>query len=206
MEVIDLVQHNIDPFVEITARFSVGFVQLTVEFDHGVLALGVPASAQVLHQFEYAVLQQHHSYLFCRNPLILQMGQIVIDSLESQVDGVFALVVHAHAYKHLDSQRLVFVGQGVRLLAHVHLVELVEQPVGLVDRSQVAVLRSPRFVEFRQVVGLNRAGVYAERSAFVVHLLLEHSRRGVDVDGWVAWPQPLHFSERELERVLGHFQ
>ncbi len=203
VKVVDLIQHDVDPFFEVAAGFAVGPVQLAVELDHRVFALGVAPGSQVLDQLEDAVLEQHHAHFFCGYALLLEVGEVVVDALEGEVDGVFGLVVHADAYEDFDAERLVAVCHRVRLLPHVHLAELVEQSVSLVDGTQIGVFRSAGFVEFGEVVGLDGPGIDAEGSAFVVHLLLEHSRGGVDVDGGVAGsPQFHHVSKR----VLGHFQ
>jgi len=70
------------------------------------------------------------------------MGQIVVDAIESEVDGVFALVVHANTHEDLYPQGLTFICCGIGLLAHVHLLELVNKAVRLVNLTEVDILRS----------------------------------------------------------------
>ena len=116
------------------------------------------------------------------------MRQVLVYPIQSQVDRVFALIIHAHAHQDLDAERLLPVRVGEGLFAAVHLAELVDESIGLVYLAEVGVLWGPLVVELGEVIGLDGSGVNAEGAALVVDFLLEDPGGGVDIDGRIPWP------------------
>jgi hypothetical protein len=173
IEVVDFFEDYAYPLLQVAAGFTVKFIELPVKFHHRVLPLGIGPCLPVGHQFQNPVLDEHHSDLFGGNTLGLEMLQIVVDAAESQVDGVFTLVVHANADQYLDSERLSSERTVPRL--HVHLTELIDQSVCLVDFSEVGDVWRSLVVVLGDIISLDGASKNAERAAGVVDLLLKDS-------------------------------
>lgn len=183
VEVVDLVEDNVDPVFQVAARLPVDSVELSVELHHRILSLRVGPGLPVSHKFQDPVLHQDHPDFLGGKPFRLEVLQVFVNPAESEVDGVFAFVVHANADEDFDSEGLVPEFVVPRL--SVHLAELVDHTVGPVDFPEVAHFGSPLVVVLGGVVGVYWAGVDAEGTTSVVDLLLEDSGRGVDVQSGV---------------------
>ena len=62
-----------------------------------------------------------------RDALECKVVKVIVDPVEGQVDGVLALIVHAHTGQDLDLQRRLL--HTIHDLRLVHLRELVNHPV-----------------------------------------------------------------------------
>jgi hypothetical protein len=113
------------------------------------------------------------------------VGEVVVESVEGEVDGVFALVVHADTDEDLDAEGGFVASEDIGL-AFVHLLELVDEAAGFVYFAEVGIFGGALVVVLVEVIGLDGSGVEAEGSALVVYLLLEDPWRGVYIQHGVA--------------------
>ena len=112
------------------------------------------------------------------------MDQVVVDSVEREVDRIFRLVVHTHAAEHLYAG---WVGSDTQvwtdpLGALVHLFELKDESIPFVEFAQVGSIGTLLIKDFGDVGGFDFAGVAAHRDAFVIDFLLEHPGREEHVE------------------------
>ena len=105
-KVLSLVQNDIYAFFKVASLLVLKPIQGLVKVDHRVLPFSICPFQPILYQFKDAVLHEHHAYFLSRNALLLQLGQILVNSIESEVNGSLSLIVHAHADENLYPQPL----------------------------------------------------------------------------------------------------
>ena len=99
-KIFHFVQDDINPFVEIALLLSFSAVQLPVELNHGMLLLDERPPNAVLHQLEYAVLDENDRNIVLSDPVFSKRAQVRVDPFQRGLDSVPTLVVHADANKH----------------------------------------------------------------------------------------------------------
>jgi hypothetical protein len=131
------------------------------------------------HKFFYydqpqaSVLHEHNRHFFCRNALFFHLIQIFIDSLEGEINGIFALVVHANTHENLYLRCRVVARIAFVL---VHLFELPDESILDVEFPQIAAFWALLIEDFADVCGLDLASVGAHWNGAVINTLLEDPR------------------------------
>ena len=78
-KIFHFVQDDINPFVEIALLLSFSAVQLPVELNHGMLLLDERPPNAVLHQLEYAVLDENDRNIVLSDPVFSKRAQVRVD-------------------------------------------------------------------------------------------------------------------------------
>lgn len=102
------------------------------------------------------------------------MGQIVVNTIQSQVYGMFGLVVHTNAYKDLDAANL-------RELTFHHLHAMDEPIPGLKFPQQVRVHKLG-LVTFRAIINSDWFSILEQRNFGIVDPLVGNTGTTVDID------------------------
>ena len=119
-----------------------------------------------------------------RKPLQLQILKVIVDSVEGQVDCVFAFVVHAHADEHLHLEGRLL--HPVDYMGFVHLPEFVDEAVLQGEGGEVGSIGTLLIRYFSDIGRLNGRFVLAHGNRSVINFLHvdpgreKHIESGID--------------------------
>lgn len=118
------------------------------------------------------------------------MRQILVNAIQSEVYGVFGLVVHANAYQYFDTSDL-----GQLLLHHL---QTVNETVPCFEFTQQVRVYELRIVAFAAIIYADGLSILEERNLGVIDPLIRYSGAAVHIDGGVYWISTPHVGRRRL--------
>lgn len=107
LEIFHFIEDNVDSLFKVTFLLPFPAIELSIKLNHRVLILCIGPSHPILHQFQYAILDQHNCDIMLRNSIFSEWAKVSIDSLERCLNCVLALVVHADTDQHFYSLEVV---------------------------------------------------------------------------------------------------
>jgi hypothetical protein len=102
------------------------------------------------------------------------VAEIAVDAVEGEVDGMFGLIVHAHADEDFDAADLR------KLL--LHHFETVDKTVTDLEFAEVAAIHNLVSESFLTIIDVDCIAIFEKRDLGIVNTLVGHSRVAVHVN------------------------
>ena len=104
-----------------------------------------------------------------RKTLKLQILEVIVNAVEGEIDGIFALVVHTHADEHLNLEGRLL--HPIDHMGFIHLPEFVDQPILQREGCEVGSVGTHLIRYLSDIGGLDGWFVFAHGDRSVIYFL-----------------------------------